>query len=81
MSRMVFAVFAVLDVVITYTVHTLYKKWMLAYYRKSGASTKVLIVTSSERGTTLMEQLKINMPWDCDLIAAAVMDAVKLVMI
>ena len=78
MSRMVFAVFAVLDVVITYTVHTLYKKWMLAYYRKSGASTKVLIVTSSERGTTLMEQLKINMPWDCDLIAAAVMDAVKL---
>ena len=25
-----------------------------------------------------MEQLKINMPWDCDLIAAAVMDAVKL---
>ena len=51
---------------------------MLAYYRKSGASTKVLIVTSSERGTTLMEQLKINMPWDCDLIAAAVMDAVKL---
>ena len=74
----VFAVFALFNVVITYTIHTLYKKWMLEYYRKSGSSTKVLIVTSSERGTTLMEQLKLNIPWDCDLVAAAVMDAAKI---
>ena len=33
MSRMVFAVFALFYVVITYTVHTLYKKWMLEYFR------------------------------------------------
>ena len=78
MSRMVFAVFALFNVVITYTIHTLYKKWMLEYYRKSGSSTKVLIVTSSERGTTLMEQLKLNIPWDCELVAAAVMDAAKI---
>ena len=78
MSRMVFAVFALFNVVITYTVHTLYKKWMLEYYRKSGSSTKVLIVTSSERGTTLMEQLKLNIPWDCELVAAAVMDVAKI---
>ena len=77
MSRMVLAVFALINIVLTYFVHMEYKKWMLSHYKKSGASNKVLIITSSERGTTLMEQLKLNLPWNCELVAAAVMDAVK----
>lgn len=78
MSRMVFAVFALINVALTYTVHNLYKKWMLNHYEKNGVGNQVLVITSSERGTTLMEQLKINIPWNTKLVAACVMDAVKI---
>lgn len=78
MSRMVLVVFALLNVLLTFSVHNVYKKWMLNHFRNSGAGSKVLIVTSSDRGTTLMEQLKINLPWNCELVAACVMDAAKI---
>ena len=77
MSRIVFVVFAVLNILLTSCIHNIYKKWMLNHYRNSGAGSKVLIVTLADRGTTLMEQLKINMPWNCELVAACVMDAVN----
>lgn len=77
LSRIVLAVYAVLNILLTFTVHNLYKKYMLRYYWKSADSSKVLVITSSERGTTFMEQLKINVPWNCELVAACVMDAVK----
>lgn len=78
LSRMLLIVFTLLNVFVTHFVHNTYKKWMLKHFRKTGAASKVLIITSSGRGTTLMEQLKINIPWDCDLVAACVMDAVTI---
>lgn len=78
MSRMVLAVFTLINVVLTYIVHNVYKSWMLKHYNKNGVGSQVLIITSSERGTTLMEQLKLNIPWNTKLVAACVMDAVKI---
>jgi len=77
MSRMVLIVFTPIRIVLMTVAHNLYKKWMLQYYWRSTGSSKVLVITSSERGTTLMEQLRLNMPWNCELVAACVMDAVK----
>lgn len=77
LSRLLLAVFAILNVLLTYVVHNTYKKWMLNHYREGGAGNKVLVITTSSRGTTLMEQLKLNLPWDCQLVAACVMDAAK----
>lgn len=75
LSRILLVVFAIINVFLTLVVHNVYKKWMLSYFKKSGASNKVLLITSSARGTTLMEQLKLDLPWDSDLVAACVMDA------
>lgn len=77
LSRMVLAVFALINVVLSYVVHMWYKKYMLKHYEKNGVGSQVLVITSSDRGTTLMEQLKLDMPWNAKLVAACVMDAKK----
>ena len=61
LSRMLLIVFAAINVLLTYFVHNTYKKWMLNRYKQGGAGNKVLVVTSSSRGTTLMEQLKLSL--------------------
>ncbi len=75
LSRMVLVVCTVLNIVITYIIHNLYKKWILKNYWKSDGSNKVLIITSQDREKSLLEQIKINIPWNCELVAACVMDA------
>lgn len=75
LSRILLAVFAVINVILTFIVHCTYKKIVLKHYKTSGAGNKVLVVTTTDRGTTLMEQLRLNLPWDAELVAACVMDA------
>ena len=69
------AIFAVINVVLTFIVHCTYKKAIIKHYKTNGAGNKVLVVTTMDRGTTLMEQLKLNLPWDAELVAACVMDS------
>lgn len=75
MSRMVLGLFTINNIVLTYCVHSIFKNWMLRSYWKSGSGSKVLLVTTVASGTTTMEQLKINFPWNCELVAACVLDA------
>lgn len=75
LSRILLAVYAGINVLLTFFVHCTYKKMILKHYKTSGAGNKVLVVTTTDRGTTLMEQLKLNLPWDSELVAACVMDA------
>lgn len=77
LSRILLAVYAVINVLLTFIVHCTYKKMVLKHYKTSGAGNKVLVVTSTDRGTTLMEQLRLNLPWDAELVAACVMDATE----
>lgn len=78
LSRILLAVYAVINVVLTFIVHCTYKKAVLKHYKTSGAGNKVLVVTTTDRGTTLMEQLRLNLPWDAELVAACVMDATEI---
>lgn len=78
LSRILLAVFAVINVLLTFIVHCTYKKAVLKHYKTSGAGNKVLVVTTTDRGTTLMEQLRLNLPWDAELVAACVMDATEI---
>ena len=64
MSRMVFSVFALINIILTYAVHVFYKKWMLKHYKKNGVGSQVLIITSSDRSMSLMRELKNNIPWN-----------------
>ena len=75
LSRVLLAIFAVVNVVLTFIVHCTYKKAIIKHYKTNGAGNKVLVVTTIDRGTTLMEQLKLNLPWDAELVAACVMDS------
>ena len=78
MSRMVFSVFALINIILTYAVHVFYKKWMLKHYKKNGVGSQVLIITSSDRSMSLMRELKNNIPWNTKLVAICIMDAVKI---
>ena len=75
LSRILLAVFALINVVLTFIVHCTYKKAVIKHYKTNGAENKVLVVTTMDRGITLMEQLRLNLPWDAELVAVCVMDS------
>lgn len=78
LSRLVFGYFAIFNILFTYISHILFKKYMLTYYRKSKNSSKVMVVTTSDRVEKIVEDLQGAAAWDSEIIAAALMDAGKI---
>lgn len=74
MSRMVFMLYIVTDVPLTFLGRTFLKKWMLLHYKRSGAGNKVLVITKSAECLDLINKLNLNMPWDKQLVAICMMD-------
>lgn len=74
-SRLVYFIFAVVNTVITFAGHVIYRKYMLDYYRKSVNNTKMLVVTTEATATEVLKTLLQKKTWDYDIIAAAVYDA------
>ncbi len=75
-SRLVFGGFAVIDILLTYVSHTLFKRLMNVYYKKSMNSEKVMLVTYKEYVSELLEDIKNHHEWSYDVMAIALMDAV-----
>ena len=74
-SRLVFGVYAVLDILLTYVMHTLFKKFLSGYYKKSSGSEKVMLVTYREFVGELLKDIKAEHEWSYDVMAIALMDA------
>ena len=75
LSRLIFVYFAAANVIVTYIFHVLFKKYMLVYYRKSNNSNKVMVITTKELAEKVIENLHGAAAWNCEVIAAALMDA------
>ncbi len=73
-SRLVFGVFAVLDYVLTYVTHILFKKFMRSYYRKSSGSDKVMVVTTKEHIYKLLANIKAEAEWSYEVTSIALLD-------
>lgn len=74
-SRLIYAIFAVTNTVITFATHMIFKKFMLNYYRKSNSNTKMLVFTREMLGKEVVGRLKKEKAWDYDITAVAYYDA------
>ena len=76
-SRSVYAIFAVLNILIAYAVHMLFKKAMWKYYRKSTSADKMLVVTRDIMADEVIGNLIKGKEWYYDITAAVIYDADK----
>lgn len=75
LSRLIFMYFAIVNVIMTYIFHILFKKYMLVYYRKSKNSNKVMVITTREPAEKIIENLHGAAAWNSEVVAVALMDA------
>lgn len=76
-SRSVYAIFAVLNILITYAAHMLFKKAMWKYYRKSTSAEKMLVITRDVTADEVIGNLIKGKEWYYDITAAVIYDADK----
>lgn len=74
-SRLIYGVFLVLNIIITYFAHMALKKVMWKYYRKSESSTKMLVVTLDITADEVLDCLLRGKEWYYDITAVAVYDS------
>lgn len=74
-SRLVFGYFAILNIVVTYLLHLLFKKYMLEYYRNSASSDKVMVVTQKKYADRLMKKILAQKAWNYAITSVAIVDA------
>ncbi|MCR5250352.1 MAG: sugar transferase [Lachnospiraceae bacterium] len=75
LSRLVFGVFAVANLILTYLVHLGFKEYMLNAYKKSVNSDKLMVITTKERAKKVVKQIKSQHAWNYELTSVAIMDA------
>lgn len=74
-SRLIYGIFLVLNIIITYFAHMALKKVMWKYYRKSESSTKMLVVTLDITADEVLDSLIRGKEWYYDITAVAVYDS------
>lgn len=73
-SRWIYILFAIFNVTITYFSHMALKKFMWNYYRKSTASTKMMVVALDVMAKDVVGNLVREKEWFYDVTAVAVYD-------
>lgn len=73
-SRLVFGYFAVLNIVVTYLLHLVFKKYMLENYRNSASSDKVMVVTQRKYADKLMKKILEEKAWNYAITSIALVD-------
>lgn len=76
-SRSVYAIFAMLNTIITYAAHVLFKKSMWKIYRRSTNVAKMLVITGDATAGEVLGSLTGNREWYYEVTAAVIYDADK----
>ena len=74
LSRLVFGVFALIDLILTYVCHLAFKEYMLRFYKKSTSSDKLMVITVRERASRIIEQIRSEHAWNYELTSIAILD-------
>lgn len=74
LSRLFFAYFAICNFILTYLGHTMFKKFMLSYYKRSDSSDKVMVITDSEYVRDVIKKLSKDKAWNYQITSLAIMD-------
>lgn len=73
-SRLVFGAFAVINGLLTYVAHILFKKYLWTVYRKSANSDKVVVITYKKYVSRILEGIKSEGEWSYEVIGLALLD-------
>ena len=73
-SRLIYGIFGVLNSLITYAAHMLFKKIIWKYYRTSSNSEKLLVITQNETADEVVRNLIKGKEWYYDITAVAIYD-------
>ncbi len=73
-SRLIYGIFGVLNSLITYAAHMLFKKIIWKYYRTSSNSEKLLVVTQNATADEVVRNLIKGKEWYYDITAVAIYD-------
>jgi exopolysaccharide biosynthesis polyprenyl glycosylphosphotransferase len=73
-SRVFFFLFLLLNILITYVVRQYYKVLLLAVYKKSKSSYKVMIITTSDQISNVLERFQYENEWEYQVTYLTILD-------
>ncbi len=73
-SRLVFGYFGVLVYILTYVSHILFKKYMIALYKRSNSADRVLVVTKRAYVEALLNDMRADSEWSYRVTSIALLD-------
>ncbi len=73
-SRVFFMSFFFFNIFIDYLFRQYFKILLLAYYKKSGASNKVLLLTTAERAEAIIRTIRKEREWEFQITGIALLD-------
>jgi len=73
-SRGVFGAFAIVNGVLTYFLHIVFKKFLFTYYKKSSSSEKIVLITNMKYVEELLLSVKSEGAWGYDIVGIVVLD-------
>lgn len=73
-SRAFFFTFFFFNVWIDYIARQYLKVYLLAYYKKSGASNKIMIITTKDRALSLIDNMRNEKEWSIQVTSFAIVD-------
>lgn len=73
-SRLFFFSFFILNTMITYMVRQYYKVLLLALYRKSSSSYKIMVITTSDQAKKVLAQVRSENDWEYQIRYLTIID-------
>ncbi len=73
-SRLFFFCFFLLNIMITYIARQYYKVLLLAVYKKSTSSSKIMIITMSNQAKKILSQLRSENNWEYQITYLTILD-------
>jgi exopolysaccharide biosynthesis polyprenyl glycosylphosphotransferase len=76
-SRLIYLIFAITNIIITYAAHMVFKKIMWSHYRKSTSAEQMLVIANSSNIDEVIGNLEESKEWYYNLMGAVVFDEDK----
>jgi len=73
-SRIFFLCFILLNILITYVARQYYKVLLLAVYKKSSSSYKVMIITTSDQANKVLKRVRSENEWEYQITYLTILD-------
>lgn len=73
-SRLFFLTFFILNILITYIVRQYFKRLFLSIYKKSGSSSKLMIITTSDHARSVLDRIQKENDWKYQVNYLTILD-------